>query len=86
VEQASGLLVAGDSGPGAGLTQTGLRSKPELADRRSAPPLVQFESSLQRSIDDENFSKNRLYTKTLNTRLVFEEGIEELFRGRKGFQ
>jgi hypothetical protein len=66
VERASGLQVAGDSGPGAGLTQAGLRSRPELADRRFAPPLDQFESSLQRTIEDENFSTFQLYTNTLS--------------------
>jgi hypothetical protein len=75
VEQTSGLIVAGDSGPGNELTQAGLQSRPELANRRFTPLLVQFGSLLQRSIDEGNFSKYRLDPKTL--KVVFFKFVLE---------
>jgi hypothetical protein len=51
VEQASSLLVAGDFGPGVGLTQTfGPQNRTEVY-----PTLVQGESSLLGAIEDDFF-------------------------------
>jgi hypothetical protein len=41
--------------PRVGLTQAGLKSRPKLADWKSAPLIVQREPSYRRSIHDNNF-------------------------------